>query len=135
MVCIVLIFPFFHFQYTTVVIFEVNFLWTVYSWILLLFLVVVVFFFFLSTWLFFSCILINSETFMVIIKKQRYYTTWPTKVQLVKAMVFPGVMYGCESWTIRKAECQTTDAFELWCWRRLLTVKEIQPVHPKGNQS
>ena len=47
--------------------------------------------------------------------------TLPTKVRLVKAMVFP-VMYGCESWTIKKAECQRTDAFELWCWRRLLRV-------------
>ena len=45
--------------------------------------------------------------------------TLPTKVHLVKAMVFPVVMYGCESWTIKKAECQNTDAFELWCWRRL----------------
>ena len=48
--------------------------------------------------------------------------TLPTKVHLVKAMVFPVVMYGCESWTIKKAECQRTDAFELWCWRRLLKV-------------
>ena len=46
--------------------------------------------------------------------------TWPTKVRLVKAMVFPVVMYGCESWTIKKAECQRIDAFELWCWRKLL---------------
>ena len=46
----------------------------------------------------------------------------PTKVRLVKAMVFPVVMYGCESWTIKKAECQRIDAFELWCWRRLLRV-------------
>ena len=46
----------------------------------------------------------------------------PTKVHLVKAMVFPVVMYGCESWTIKKAECQRMDAFELWCWRRLLKV-------------
>ena len=48
--------------------------------------------------------------------------TLPTKVHLVKAMVFPVVMYGCESWTIKKAECGITDAFELWCWRRLLRV-------------
>ena len=48
--------------------------------------------------------------------------TLPTKVHLVKAMVFPVVMYGCKSWTIRKAECQRIDAFELWCWRRLLRV-------------
>ena len=46
----------------------------------------------------------------------------PTKVHLIKAMVFPVVMYGCESWTIKKAESQRTDAFELWCWRRLLRV-------------
>ena len=61
-----------------------------------------------------------------------------TKVHLVKAMVFPVVMYGCESWTIKKAECWRICAFELWCWRRLenpLDSKEIQPVHPKGNQS
>ena len=48
--------------------------------------------------------------------------TWPTKVHLVKAMVFPVVMYGCESWTVKKAERWRTDAFELWCWRRLLRV-------------
>ena len=48
--------------------------------------------------------------------------TLPTKVHLVKCMVFPVVMYGCESWTIKKAECQRIDAFELWCWRRLLRV-------------
>ena len=61
--------------------------------------------------------------------------TLSTKVCLVKAMVFPVVMYGCESWTIKKAECQRIDAFELWCRRRLLSpldCKEIQPVHPKG---
>ena len=48
--------------------------------------------------------------------------TLPTKVHLVKAMVFPVVMYECESWTVKKAECQRIDAFELWCWRRLLRV-------------
>ena len=48
--------------------------------------------------------------------------TWPTKVHLVKAMVFPVVVYGCESWTIKRAECQRIDAFELWGWRRLLRV-------------
>ena len=64
--------------------------------------------------------------------------TLSTKVHLVKAMVFPVVMYGCESWTIKKAERWRIDAFELWCWRRLespLDCKEIQPVHPKGDQS
>ena len=64
--------------------------------------------------------------------------TLPTKFRLVKAMVFPVVMYGCESWTVKKAEHCRNDAFELWCWRRLLRVpwcKEVQPVHPKGDQS
>ena len=61
-----------------------------------------------------------------------------TKVRLVKAMIFPVVMYGCESWNIKKAECQRIDAFELWYLRRLespLDYKEIKPVNPKGNQS
>ena len=48
--------------------------------------------------------------------------TLQTKVRLVKAMIFPVVMYGCESWTVKKAECRSIDAFELWCWRRLLRV-------------
>ena len=65
--------------------------------------------------------------------------TLPAKVHLVKVMVFPVVMYGCESWSIKNAECQRTDTFELWCWRRLLEspldCKRIKPVHPKGNQS
>ena len=63
--------------------------------------------------------------------------TLPTKVRLVKAMVFPIVMYGCESWTIKKAECQRIDAFELWCLRRLLRIPWTarSPVHSKGNQS
>ena len=62
--------------------------------------------------------------------------TLPTKVHLVKAMVFPVVMYGCENWTVKKAERRRNDAFELWCWRRLLRVlcKEIQPVHSEGDQ-
>ena len=58
--------------------------------------------------------------------------TLPTKIRLVKAMVFPLVMYGCESWTVKKAEHQRTDAFELWCWRRLLRVPWITR---KSNQS
>ena len=70
--------------------------------------------------------------------------TLPTNVRLVKAMVFPVVMYGCESWTVKKAECQRIDAFELWCWRRLLKVpwtarrsnqsilKEINPEYSMG---
>ena len=61
--------------------------------------------------------------------------TLPTKVRLVKAMVFPAVMYGYESWTVKKAECRRIDAFELWCWRRFLEspldCKEVQPVHSK----
>ena len=64
--------------------------------------------------------------------------TLPTKVHIVRAMVFPVIMYGCESWTIKKAECQRIDAFWLWCWRRLLRVpycKEIKPFGPKGDQS
>ena len=69
--------------------------------------------------------------------------TLPTKVCLVKAMVFPVVTYRCESWTVKKAERRRIDAFELWYWRRLLRVfnqgdsgcNEIQPVHPKGDQS
>ena len=61
-----------------------------------------------------------------------------TKVHLDKVMVFPAFMYGCESWTIKKAECRRLDVFELWCCRRLLRVsglEEIKPVNPKGNQS
>ena len=64
--------------------------------------------------------------------------TLPTKVHLVKAMVIPVVIYGCKSWTIKKAEHRSIDVFKLWCWRRLLrapALKEIQPVHPKGDQS
>ena len=65
--------------------------------------------------------------------------TLPTKVHMVKAMVFPLVMYGCESWTIKKAECPRIDAFDLWCWSKTLEspldCKKIQPVHPKGNRS
>ena len=58
--------------------------------------------------------------------------TLPTKVCLVKAVVFPVVMYGCESWTVKKAECQKIDAFELWCWRRLLRVAQTARI---SNQS
>ena len=64
--------------------------------------------------------------------------TLPTEVHPVKAMVFPVAMDGCESWTVKKAEHQRIDAFELWCWRRLLSpldCKDIQPVYPKGDQS
>ena len=69
---------------------------------------------------------------------------WPTKFHLLKAMIFPVVMCGCESWTIKKAECQRIDAFELWCWRRLLRIpwtarrsnqlilKEIKPEYSLG---
>ena len=68
------------------------------------------------------------------ILKSRDFTL-STKVHLVKVMVFPVVIYGCESWTVKKAEHRRIDAFELWCWRRLLDCKEIQPVHSKGDQS
>ena len=64
--------------------------------------------------------------------------TLPTKVCLVKAMVFPVVVYGCESWMVKKTEHRRIDAFELWCWRTPkspLDCKEIQLVHPKGAQS
>ena len=70
------------------------------------------------------------------ILKSRHITL-PTKVHLVKAMVFPVVMYGCKSWTIKKAEHRRINAFELWCWRRLLSpldCREIQPVLSKGDQ-
>ena len=66
-------------------------------------------------------------------------TTLPTKVSLVKAMVFPVIVYGCESWTLKKAEHRRIDAFELWLLEKTLESpldgKEIQPVHPKGDQS
>ena len=62
------------------------------------------------------------------------HITLPTKIHLVKAMVFSVVMYGCESWTVKKAESRKIGAFELWCWSHL-DCKEIQPVHPKGDQS
>ena len=68
------------------------------------------------------------------IKKQRHLLT---NVHIVKVMVFPVVMYGCESWTRKKAECKRIDAFELWCWRRLLSPlggKVIKSVIPKGYQ-
>ena len=65
--------------------------------------------------------------------------TLPTKVHLVKTMVFPVVMYGHESWTVKKAERRRIDAFESWCWEKTLEssldCKEIQPIHPKGDQS
>ena len=64
---------------------------------------------------------LSSVTNLDSILKSRHITL-PTKVRLVKAMVFPVVMYGCESWTVQKAECRRSDAFELWCWRRLLRV-------------
>ena len=63
----------------------------------------------------------------------------PTKIHIVKAMVLPVVIYGCESWAIKKANCRRIDAFELWCWIRLLrvlwTARRSKPVNPKGNQS
>ena len=79
----------------------------------------------------------KSLTNLVCILKNSHITL-PTKVRLVKAMVFPVVMYGCECWIIKKAECERTGAFELQCWRKLLSpldCKEIHSVHLKGNQS
>ena len=70
------------------------------------------------------------------IKKQRHY--FANKGPYIKTMVFPVVMYGCERWTVKKAECLRIDAFKLWCWRRLLSPldsKEIKPVNPKRNKS
>ena len=86
-----------------------------------------------------KCLLLgrNVMTNLDSILKSRDITL-PTKVHLIKAMGFPVVMYGCESWTIKKAESQRIDAFDLWCWRRLLRVpwtEEIKPANPKGNQS
>ena len=89
------------------------------------------------------CLLLGRKvmTNLDIIFKSRDITL-PTKVRLVKVMIFPVVIYGCESWTIKKVECQKIDAFELWCWRRLLRVpwtarrsnqsilKEISPEYP-----
>ena len=83
------------------------------------------------------CLLLGRKvmTSLDSILKNRHITL-STKVCLVKAMVFPVVMYGCESWTIKKAESRRIDAFELWRWGRLLRVcKDIQPVQPKGDQS
>ena len=85
------------------------------------------------------CLLLGRKamTNLDSILKSRDITS-STEVHLVKAMVFPVVMYRCESWTIKKAKCQRIDAFEQWCWRRLLRnpldCKEMQPVHPKGDQ-
>ena len=86
-----------------------------------------------------NCLLLGRKvmTKLDIILKSRDITL-PTKARLVKAMIFPVVMYGCESWTVKKAERRRIDGFELWYWRRLLSpldCKEIQPVHPKGDQS
>ena len=67
-------------------------------------------------------------------KKSRDITLL-TKVCLVKAMVFPGVMYGSKSWTIKKAEHQRIDDFELWCWKRLESPLDCKEINPKGNQS
>ena len=74
-------------------------------------------------------VMINLDN---ILKSRHYFAN---KFCLVKAMFFPVVMYGCESWTVKKAERRRIDAFELWCWRRLLDCKEVQPVHPKGDKS
>ena len=90
-----------------------------------------------------TCLLLGGKAMTNLDSKSRDITLL-RKVHLVKAMVFPGVMYGCESWTIKKTECGRTDAFELWCWRRFLRVpwtarrsnqsilKEISPVYSLG---
>ena len=85
-----------------------------------------------------SCLLLGRKamTNLNSVLKSRDITL-PTKVHIVKAMVFQVVMYGCESWTIKKSKWWRTDAFNLWCWRRLLSPldsKEIKPVNPKENQ-
>ena len=85
------------------------------------------------------CLLLGRKTLTNLdsILKSRDITL-ATKVFVVEAVVFPVIMYGCENWTIKKAEWWRIDAFELWCWRKLespLDCKKIQPVHPKGNQS
>ena len=85
------------------------------------------------------CLLLGRKamTNLESILRSRDITLW-TKFHLLKAIVFQVVMYGCESWTIKKAERRRIDAFELWYWRRLespLDCKEIKPVNPKGNHS
>ena len=81
------------------------------------------------------CLLLGRKVMINLDIYSKADITLSTKVHLVKAMVFPVVMYGCESWTIKKAEHWRIDALEPWCWRRLLDCKEIQPAHPKGDQS
>ena len=79
----------------------------------------------------------KAITNLVSVLKSRDITL-PTKVRIVKAMFFPVVMYGCESWTLKKAEHWRTDVFKLWCWRRLVSLldcKEVEPASPKGNQT
>ena len=84
------------------------------------------------------CLLLGSKAMINLdsMLKSRDFTL-PQKVCLVRAMVFPVVMYGCESWTIKKAEPQRIGVYKVWCWRRLLRVPwtlETKPIHPKGNQ-
>ena len=87
----------------------------------------------------FRCLLLGRKAMTnldSIIKKQRHHNA-NKGPYIVKAMVFPVVMYGCESWTIKKVECHITDASEFWCWRRLrgsLGLQGDEPVNPKGNQ-
>ena len=84
------------------------------------------------------CLLLGRKINMLDSILKSRDVTLPTKVHLVKAMVFPVVMYGCKCWAIKSAEHQRIDAFELWCWKRLLRVpldcREIKTVSPKGNQ-
>ena len=84
------------------------------------------------------CLLLGRKPMINLDNVLKTDFTLLTKVHILKAMVFSEVMYRCESWTIKKAECWRIDAFALWCWRRLLRVtldsKEIKPINPKGNQ-
>ena len=85
------------------------------------------------------CVLLGRKAMKNLDSILKAEISLPTKVHIVKAVVFPVVMYGCESWTIKKTEHQRIDAFELWCWRRLLRVpwtaqRSNHSFNPKGNQ-
>ena len=83
------------------------------------------------------CLLLGRKAMTKLNSTLNRHIDLPIKVHIVKAVVFPVVTYGCESWTIKEAECRRTDAFELQCWRTLespMDSKEIKPVNPKGNQ-
>ena len=80
------------------------------------------------------CLLLGRKAMMNLDSIFKSRDTWPTTVHIVKAKIFSVVMYECESWTKKEAEHQRIEAFELWCWRRLLDSKEVKLVNPKGNQ-